>query len=54
MIGSNPQGPLQKFLTELPQRFTVAEGRAELNGVIVRIEGGRAVEVERYRFIEEI
>lgn len=54
VIGSNPQGPLQKFLTELPQRFTVAEGRAELNGVIVRIEVGRAVEVERYRFIEEI
>lgn len=53
VIGSARQGPLQRFLTELPHRFSVAEGRAELNGVIVQIEGGRAVGVERYRYVEE-
>ena len=31
----------------------VAEGRAELNGVIVQIEGGRAAAAERYRFVED-
>lgn len=53
VIGSNPEGPLQRFLTELPQRYSVAEGPAELNGVIVQIENRRAVAVERYRYLEE-
>lgn len=52
VIGSDPAGPLRKFLTELPNRFTVAEGRAELNGVILQLEAGKAVSAERYRFIE--
>ncbi|WP_291426987.1 TIGR00282 family metallophosphoesterase [Deinococcus sp.] len=53
VIGSDPAGPIQRFVTELPHRFGVAEGRAELNGVVVQIEGGRAVAAERYRYIEE-
>ncbi|WP_135230233.1 TIGR00282 family metallophosphoesterase [Deinococcus fonticola] len=53
VIGSNPEGPLQRFLTELPQRYSVAEGPAELNGVIVQMEGGQATSVERYRYVEE-
>lgn len=52
VIGSDKAGPIQKFLTERPHRFSVAEGRAELNGVIVQIEAGRAVGVERYRYVE--
>ena len=52
VIGSERSGPLQKFLTERPHRFSVAEGRAELNGVIVQMEGGRALSAERYRYIE--
>lgn len=53
VIGSEINAPVQKFLTELPHRFTVAEGRAELNGVIVQMENGRAQAVERYRYLEE-
>ncbi|EYB66669.1 metallophosphoesterase [Deinococcus phoenicis] len=53
VIGADPQGPIQKFLTERPWRFSVAGGPAELNGVIVQIEGNRALSVERYRYAEE-
>ena len=53
IIGAAPEGPIQKFLTERPHRFTVAGGPAELNGVIVQIEGNRAHSVERYRYAEE-
>ncbi|GGK13897.1 metallophosphoesterase [Deinococcus malanensis] len=53
VIGSDQEGPIQKFLTERPHRFGVAEGCAELNGVIVQMEAGRAHSVERYRYIEE-
>ncbi|GMA17052.1 TIGR00282 family metallophosphoesterase [Deinococcus metallilatus] len=53
IIGAAPEGPIQKFLTERPHRFTVAGGPAELNGVIVQIEGNRALSVERYRYAEE-
>ncbi len=53
VIGSAKESPIQRFLTERPHRFSVAEGPAELNGVIVQIEAGRAVGVERYRYVEE-
>lgn len=53
VIGSDPKAPIQKFLTELPHRFRVADGPAELNGVIVQMEAGQATGVERYRYIEE-
>lgn len=53
IIGSAIEGPLGRFLTERPHRYGVAEGRAELNGVIVQIEGGRAAAAERYRFVED-
>ncbi|WP_102126612.1 TIGR00282 family metallophosphoesterase [Deinococcus planocerae] len=52
VIGAAPEGPVAKFLTERPHRFTVAEGPAELNGVIVQMEGGRALGVDRYRYVE--
>ncbi|PNY83095.1 metallophosphoesterase [Deinococcus koreensis] len=53
VIGSEMDGPLQKFLTERPHRFGVAGGRAELNAVFVQIEGGKAQGIERYRYVEE-
>ena len=53
VIGSEVSAPVQKFLTERPHRFGVAEGRAELNAVFVQIEGGRAQGIERYRYIED-
>ena len=53
VIGSAPAAPIERFLTERPHRFGVAEGRAELNGVIVQMEGGHATHIERYRFVEE-
>ncbi|WP_221089160.1 TIGR00282 family metallophosphoesterase [Deinococcus aquaedulcis] len=54
IIGSGIDGPIQRFLTERPHRYGVAEGGgAELNGVFVQIEGGRATGIERYRYVEE-
>lgn len=53
VIGADPTGPVEKFLTERPHRFGVAGGPAELNGVIVQMEGNRALAVERYRYAEE-
>lgn len=53
VIGSDPTGPIQRFLTELPHRYGVAAGRAELNGVMLDIVGGKALSAERYRYIEE-
>ncbi|MEF2277694.1 TIGR00282 family metallophosphoesterase [Deinococcus sp. YIM 134068] len=52
VIGAAPEGPVQKFLTERPHRFSVAGGVAELNGVIVQMEGNRALAVDRYRYVE--
>ncbi|MFC4639522.1 TIGR00282 family metallophosphoesterase [Deinococcus hohokamensis] len=53
VIGSDKEGPIQRFVTERPHRYGVAEGPAELNGVIVQMEGGRALSIERYRYIED-
>ena len=52
VIGSDRAGPLGRFLTERPHRYGVAEGRAELNGVYVELQSGRAVGIERVRLIE--
>ena len=52
IIGSDQDGPIQRFLTERPHRFGVAEGRAELNGVVVGMEWNRAVSIQRLRFVE--
>ncbi|CAM3496161.1 TIGR00282 family metallophosphoesterase [Deinococcus saxicola] len=53
IIGSDPAGPVARFVTERPHRYAVAEGRAELNAVYVQIEAGRAVGIERYRAVED-
>ncbi|AWN23438.1 TIGR00282 family metallophosphoesterase [Deinococcus irradiatisoli] len=52
IIGADPEGPLQKFVTERPHRFGVKEGPAELNGVWLDIEHNAALRIERYHFEE--
>jgi metallophosphoesterase (TIGR00282 family) len=49
IIGMKTEGALRKMMTQLPMRLEVAEGRAQVNGVRVRIEAetGRAIAVER-------
>jgi len=45
---------LQRFLTLLPARFDVAKGPAQLNAVLLDIDGetGRARSVERINRVE--
>ncbi|TSA84490.1 TIGR00282 family metallophosphoesterase [Deinococcus detaillensis] len=52
IIGADPEGPIQKFLTERPHRFGVKEGPAELNGVMLELENGKALTIERYHYEE--
>lgn len=52
IIGSDPHGPIERFVTERPHRYGAADGPSELNGVFVQIEGNRAVGIERYRYVE--
>ncbi len=52
VIGADPAGPILRFTSEMPQRFSVREGPAELNGVALQIEGGRAIHAERYHYQE--
>lgn len=52
VIGSAPEAPVQRHLTQRPHRFVNAETRAELNGVMVEIEGKQAISVERYHYLE--
>ncbi len=52
VIGADRAGPILRFTTEMHSRFSVKDGPAELNGVIVHIEEGKAVHVERYHHEE--
>jgi len=49
VIGMSRETVLQRFLTQLPVRFEVAGGPAQLNGVLIDVdsEGGRAVAMRR-------
>jgi len=53
VIGMNPQGSLHRFLTKMPQRLEVADGPAELRGVLVEIDEqtGLSSGIERVRVI---
>jgi calcineurin-like phosphoesterase len=54
IIGMAREEVLQRFLTLLPARFDVAKGPAQLNAVLLDIDGetGRARSVERINRIE--
>jgi metallophosphoesterase (TIGR00282 family) len=46
VIGVRTDIIVQRFLTEMPQRFEVAEGPARLDAVVITAEGGRALSIE--------
>ncbi|AFZ68760.1 TIGR00282 family metallophosphoesterase [Deinococcus peraridilitoris] len=52
IIGADTEGPIARFVTRLPHRFGVAEGRAQLNAVALTIEHGKTLSIERYRYTE--
>ena len=45
VIGVRTDIILQRFTTELPQRFEVAEGPVRLNAVLIDSDGGRATSI---------
>ncbi len=49
IIGVEPDAVIERFLTQMPNRFPVATGRAQLNSVLIDIdeETGRARTIER-------
>jgi len=55
ILGMETEAVLKKFLTQLPVRFEVAEGRMQLNGVIIDINpvSGKAVNIKTIRIDDE-
>ncbi len=56
ILGMAREGVLQKFLTQLPQRFEVdTEGATQFNAVLIDIDlkTGRAKSIERIRYIND-
>jgi len=55
VIGMDREGILERFLTQLPVRFEVASGPAQLNAVVVDVDEstGRARSITRVREFEE-
>jgi len=51
IIGVDPEIALQRFLTQMPNRFEPAKGPAALHGAVIRIdpETGRGLSIERLR-----
>jgi metallophosphoesterase (TIGR00282 family) len=51
VIGVDPQLALQRFLSQMPNRFEPARGPAALHGALIRIdpETGRGLSIERLR-----
>ncbi len=49
VIGDDIEDVIQRFLTNIPNRLTVAKGRSSLNAVIVNVDenSGRATSIER-------
>jgi metallophosphoesterase (TIGR00282 family) len=55
VIGMDQQGVFRRMIEQLPARFEVAEGTAELRGVVFTIDvaTGKTVGVERVRYAEK-
>lgn len=49
VIGMKKEFVLERFTAQMPVRFEVATEMVELQGVFVRIDGGRAIEIERIK-----
>jgi calcineurin-like phosphoesterase len=55
VIGDDTESVLQRFLTGIPSRLSVAKGKAMLNAVLVELadDSGRAISIDRiYREVE--
>ncbi len=54
VIGMAREGIIERFLTQLPVRFQVASGPAQINGVLIDVAvDGRAQSIERIALIDE-
>ena len=54
VLGRSIEEIVNRFVTGLPQKFELADGRAQLNGVVLKTDAsGRAVCVERINIIEK-
>lgn len=54
VIGMARESILERFLTQLPARFQVAAGPAQVNAVVVDLDGdGRARSIERIALVDE-
>jgi metallophosphoesterase (TIGR00282 family) len=54
VIGIRPEDAIPKFLTQMPRKFTVAEGPALLSAVLVDIDdGGRASAIQRIQIVDD-
>jgi len=54
VIGMAREIILERFLTQMPARFQVASGPAQLNAVLIASDGdGRADSIERLQIVEE-
>ena len=51
VLGINKESVINKFITQLPVRFEVAKGPAELNGILVEVNEltGKAIAISRIR-----
>jgi metallophosphoesterase (TIGR00282 family) len=54
VIGIEPEDAIQKFLTQMPRKFTVARGPAQLSAVVVDVgEDGRARTITRLQILDD-
>jgi metallophosphoesterase (TIGR00282 family) len=54
VIGIEPEDAIQKFLTQMPRKFTVARGPAQLSAVVVDVgEDGRARTIRRLQILDD-
>jgi len=51
VIGVRTDIILQRFLTEMPQRFEVGEGPVRLDAVVIDVQQNRAVAIEALEVI---
>jgi 2',3'-cyclic-nucleotide 2'-phosphodiesterase / phosphoenolpyruvate phosphatase len=54
VIGMDPIGPIERFRSQMPHRFTVASGPCELNAVELDIVGGKVTRIARHRMTDEL
>jgi hypothetical protein len=49
VIGDNIEDVIQRFLTDIPNRLTVAKGRSSLNAILINVDekSGFAISIER-------